>query len=627
MCGIAGIFTYRPELPPVDPAELQAINDSMRARGPDGEGLWLEPQRRVGLAHRRLAIIDPSERAAQPMHSPDGRLVISFNGEIYNHRALREELSAGGARFRTSSDTEVLLALYASEGVGMFARLRGMFALALWDGEAGELVLARDSLGIKPLYVADDGATLRVASQVQALLAGGRVSRARDPAGLVGLCLWGSVPEPHTIYRSIRQLPAGCYMRIGQGGEPQTGRFFRLSDCLADVPNTPNTSNTSGTSGAPSQSPEERVRAALVDSVEHHLVSDVPVGAFLSAGIDSGALVGLMSRTADGPPSTVTVGFDEFRGQATDETPLAAQVARMYGAPHATRTVTRDEFETDLESVLAAMDQPSLDGINTWFVSKAMAELGIKVAVSGLGGDELFGGYPSFRDLPRWVETCRRPARVPGLGRALRRGMQPLLERTGWATPKLAGMLEYGGSFPGAYLLRRGVFMPWELDRLLPRDVIEQGLATLGPLEAARRALTPEPDSDFGRVWALETTLYMRNQLLRDTDWASMAHSLEVRVPLVDPVLWARVAPLLAHGDGLAAARARRAKQWLARSPQPPLPPSIVERPKTGFTTPIRPWLSRSQQLDAWRRIPSLCSPTTHWSRRLTYALLDRAIA
>jgi asparagine synthase (glutamine-hydrolysing) len=510
------------------------------------------------------------------MASVDRKLVVTFNGEIYNYRDLRRRLESKGRVFRSQSDTEVLIHLYAEKGEAMVDDLRGMFAFALWDEERGQLFLARDPYGIKPLYYADDGWTFRFASQVKALVAGGAVSRDSDPAGLVGFYLFGSVPEPFTTWREIRGLPAGSTLTVDRTGAGAPVRYHAIATVYRD---------NDGGSREPNDVAFDEVRAALKDSVRSHLVADVPVGAFLSAGVDSGALVGLMRDAGAQDIKTVTIGFDEFRGHHQDEAPIARQVAALYGTQHTTRIVTRAEFEADLPRIVEAMDQPSIDGINTWFVSKAAHELGLKVAISGLGGDELFGGYPSFRDIPRWVRVFALPSHVPLLGRAARMLVSRATGVVG-ANPKAAGMIELGGCYAGAYLLRRGLFMPWELRDILDQETIRQGLRRLAPLRVIDQELEPRPGSAFGCVATLESSLYMRNQLLRDTDWASMAHSLEVRVPLVDSVLLGqlvRLTPLVAAAG----------KRLLAQAPSRVLPTSVTERSKSGFTTPVETWMQR----------------------------------
>src|SRR5215813_13863307 len=392
MCGINGIFAYNPCAGIPTDTELLATREAMRARGPDGTGAWWSGDRRCGLGHRRLAILDLSERAVQPMASGDGRYVVTFNGEIYNYPCLRKELEAEGAVFRSTSDTEVLLHLFARDGATMVHRLRGMYAFAIWDSIARRLFLARDPYGIKPLYTANDGWTFRFASQVKALLAGGAVSRDPEPAGLVGFHLFGSVPEPFTIYRDIRALPAGHSQWVDAAGPREPEPFACLAAILAD----------GARKAAPASELRERLRDGVSDSVRAHLLADVEVGIFLSAGVDSGSLLGLMRDSGQREIRAITLAFDEFRDTEEDEAPLAARVAEWYGARHIVRRVGEREFLDDLPAILAAMDQPSIDGINTWFISKVTREAGLKVALSGLGGDELLGGYPSFRELPRW---------------------------------------------------------------------------------------------------------------------------------------------------------------------------------------------------------------------------------
>ncbi|TVQ86610.1 MAG: asparagine synthase (glutamine-hydrolyzing) [Chromatiaceae bacterium] len=606
MCGLAAIFAYAPQARPVDAGELLGMRERMRERGPDGAGLWCADDRRVGLAHRRLSIIDLSEQGAQPMASADGRYRIVFNGEIYNHRALRAELDAQGVEFRSQSDTEVLLALYAQCGPGMLERLRGMFAFAIWDRLQESLFLARDPYGIKPLYYADDGRTLRVASQVQALRAGGAIDAALDAAGVAGFFLFGSLPEPFTIYRAVRSLPAGCWLRAGGGRVEGPRRWHSLAQVWRDA--------AAAAAVLPSGNGLRDMGEALRDSVRHHLVADVPVGAFLSAGIDSGALVGLMAE-AGAAPETLTVAFEEFRGLPQDDAPLAAELAAYFGVAHRVDRVGEARFRDDLPRILAAMDQPSIDGVNTWYAAQAARQAGLKVVISGLGGDELFAGYPAFREVPRWTRWFRLPGRIPGLGRTVRRLLSPWVGHR--LHPKAAGLLEYGGSWPGAWLLRRGLFMPWELPALMGVEAAREGLERLAPLERIGAVLVPDPGTAFGRVAAMEAGLYMRNQLLRDADWAGMAHGVEIRVPLVDVELLRWVAPVMLRPGQTADA----GKQALALAPRRALPEAIRQRRKTGFTVPFADWIGRIDGLDSWKREPALAQPGCHWSRRLAYAL------
>jgi asparagine synthase (glutamine-hydrolysing) len=569
MCGVAAQFSYRSDRP-VNREMLMRIRDYMMPRGPDGAGIWISDGGDVGLAHRRLAIIDLSENGAQPMHSADGAIGISFNGEIYNYRALRTMLEREGFRFRTQTDTEVLLHLYIARGETMLRELRGMYAFAVWDARKKALFLARDPFGIKPLYYADDGRTIRVASQVKALLKGGGVDTAPEAAGHVGFFLWGHVPEPYTLYKGIRALPAGTSLWVDAAGRKHPKQFFDITEELAAA----SVSLRAITGGEA----RERLRAALLDSVRHHLIADVPVGVFLSAGLDSTTLAALTREVGVDELRTITLGFEELRGTINDETPLAERMARDYGAVHHTIWVTKEDFLREQQRLLNAMDQPSTDGVNSYFVSKAAAETGIKVALSGLGGDELFGGYPSFRQLPRMVKALGPLRFIPGLGAGFRLVSASILKR--FTSPKYAGLLEYGGTYGGAFLLRRGLFMPWELPDLLDDEMVRLGWNDLRTLPSLER-LTRRVKSARRKVTALETIWTMRNQLLRDTDWASMAHSIEIRVPLVDHCLLRAVASV----------RRELTKADMATAPRALLPSAILNRRKTGFTVPVRDWL------------------------------------
>jgi len=510
------------------------------------------------------------------MTSEDGRFVVVFNGEIYNYPQLRAELETDGARFRTASDTEALLHLYAHYGADMVHRLRGMFAFAIWDQARRCLFLARDPYGIKPLYTANDGWTFRFASQVKALVAGGHISRDPEPAGIVGFHLFGSVPEPFTLYRDIRALPAGHTQWVDAAGPREPKPFSNLAEVLAKGAANP----------APAAEIPERVHAGVLDSVRAHLLADVEVGIFLSAGVDSGALLGCMRDAGQREIRAITLAFDEFRGTSEDEAPLAARVCEHYGAHHVVRRVGEQEFFEDLPAILEAMDQPSIDGVNTWFVSKAAKEAGLKVALSGLGGDELLGGYASFLDLPRWHRRFGPLAAIPGLALLARRLIAAVAPGFSRTRPKALGVLEHSGSWAGTYLLRRGLFLPHELPEVMGAEIAREGLRRLKPLRLLAANLTPDPISDHARVCVLESAQYMRNQLLRDADWVGMAHSLEIRVPLVDFTLLGALAPVIAAlspGAGKAA---------LAKAPTVPLPNEIATRAKTGFSVPTGEWMN-----------------------------------
>jgi asparagine synthase (glutamine-hydrolysing) len=579
MCGINGILRLKDNVEQVSRDELLRTRDYLASRGPDGFGEWISDTGEIGLGHRRLAIIDLSPAGAQPMRWDDGRYQIVFNGEIYNYRELRRGLEQEGVVFRSRSDTEVIPALYAREGPAMLARLRGMYALALWDDREHRLFLARDPYGIKPLYYSIEDGYFRFASQVKALEAGGSTSRAVDPAGAVGFLLWGSVPEPRTIRRTIRALPAGHYLIVeeGQVGDPRPHHCF-------------------GHFSGPKQ---PTIAAALEDTVRAHLVADVPVAVFLSAGLDSSLLAALACRFLPEPPLTFTLRFDSFVGTPLDEAPLAAEISKTLGTQHLERQVGRAGFPDLWSRAVAAMDQPTIDGFNVYVVSQVAHAEGLKVALSGLGGDELFGGYSTFREMHQWMRWAQLGRGIPGVTTVWPRLARLLRPHQ----PKLAGFFQYGSKLPGAYFLRRGLYLPEELPGILGEDLAKEGLAVYDPMLDAGKLLADEGREMSEQIWhsvhIMESTQYMRNQLLRDADWASMAHSLEIRVPFVDTWLREQMALFSfepARSQGKAA---------VAEQVAPQLPRDLWNRPKSGFFFPVMEWLQESSSFDkprSWGR-------------------------
>ena len=321
------------------------------------------------------------------------------------------------------------------------------------------------------------------------------------------------------------------------------------------------------------------------DTVKHHLVADVPVGVFLSAGIDSGTITALASEQAS-HINAVTLGFREYKDTEQDEVPLACKVAQQYGCEHHIIYITRKDFEQEISLILAAMDQPTIDGVNTYFVARAASNIGLKVVLSGLGGDELLGGYSGFSQIPLLVLFTRPFSLIPGFGKTFRIVTAPFLKRM--TSPKYASLFEYGTSYGGAYLLRRALFMPWELPDILDSDMVREGWESLQPVLSIDNIVDHLPTS-HAKISAIELTHYMRNTLLRDSDWAGMAHSLEIRVPLVDVVLFRALAPYLVNAD-------LPSKRNMALTPINPLPDEVVNRAKTGFSIPVQEWIESSGQ-------------------------------
>jgi asparagine synthase (glutamine-hydrolysing) len=507
MCGIGGTARAGGSKAESLHGPLLAMEASMIHRGPDDGGALvfdLEGGGAVGLCARRLAIQDLSSRGHQPMHSRLSRSWGCLNGEVYNVNEVRAELAARGHYFCGHSDTEVVLAAYDEWGPECFGRLRGMLAVAIWDTPQRRLVLARDRLGIKPLYYTEGKGKLAFASEVGALLSSGLVPTSLSPEGLRPYLALGAVEEPGAIVKDVRAL-AGHY-GIWDGRTLRLSEYWSLADSFAqrDPPAW--------------EDAVPRVRAGLEDAVRRHLVSDVPLGVFLSGGIDSSALVGLVTAVADHPPQLVSVVFPQKRWSEED---YIRMVTERFGTSHTQVVLTDVDILAQLPMALSAMDQPTFDGVNTYIVSRQARAAGLTVALSGVGSDELFAGYDTFR-IVRRLNRLRRlpgaPAR-PAAAAVVRAALQDSDRGR-----KLARWLRAAEPALSATALRRELFGP---------DAIASLLGGPQP-QATGKERAPHTADETDRVSFLELDRYMRNVLLRDTDVLGMAHGLEVRVLFLD---------------------------------------------------------------------------------------------
>ena len=572
MCGINGVFSFKGS--EVNVEELLKVRDSMKSRGPDSSGLWVSSNKQIGFGHRRLAIIDTSEVSNQPMLDHFTGNCIAFNGEIYNWKELRQFCEKEGKVFKTNSDTEVLLHLYDIVGITrMLNLLRGMYAFALWDNKERVLYLARDPFGIKPLYYSCNNNELKFSSQVKALLRS-NVDLSYEPAGHVGYFIWGSVPEPFTLYRGIRSVPAGSIIKVFEKGVSEITQVINITNVIAE---------SAYKNVGKKQDILDELVDNIYDSVIAHTVSDVSIGIFLSAGQDSSIIASCVASSVN-YPTTLTLQFKEYLDTRDDESTLAGQVAKRLKTNHSTIEINKNNFDLALERILSNMDQPSIDGINTWLVAQAAAKLNLKVALSGIGGDEIFGSYPSFRDIPKILKLNKNLHLSPALGKIIRQLIAPIRPRI--ISPKYMSLIEYGGDLFGAYLLRRALYLPWEVEKLLDRDLVNEGLSRLEDHLATNNNMK-EFRSDTLAISALELTWYTRNQLLRDADWAGMAHSLEIRVPFLDIKLLQSVAKLLFDQPTVS-------KSEITAAVAPNLPREIFTRPKSGFSVPVTNWYLKS---------------------------------
>ncbi|MBD2017976.1 asparagine synthase (glutamine-hydrolyzing) [Microcoleus sp. FACHB-53] len=594
MCGIAGILTSGSDRDNLETLVAQ-MQSALRHRGPDDRGIYISTDRQAAITHTRLSILDLSPAGHQPMSSADGRYWITFNGEIYNFRELRSKLMARGEQFHSQTDTEVILKLYQHFGTDCVKQLRGMFAFAIWDDLEKIGFLARDPLGIKPLYYWQSGSTLVFASEIRAILASKLPTLSLSTEGLYGYLINGSVPEPHTLIEGIHCLEA-AHCLYWKSGELSQHQYWQIN-FGGEITSLPEA--------------QEKVRAALIDSIEHHFVSDVPVGIFLSGGIDSTAVLVLARETQKSQLRTYSIAFEEAEW---NEGEIARKVAEKFDTEHTEYKITASAGRALFPKFLEAIDQPTIDGFNTFCVSQIAHNDGTKVVLSGLGGDELFGGYQSFQKVPQMVQWSQRLQAI-----------HPLRSATGMALAhwgrssqmmRVGDFLQQTPNSAAAYRSLRGIFSHSEACAIAQHYLPDRTLPKRGT-----HSFVPNLPSLEDEVSLLEISRYMRNQLQRDSDVMSMAWGLELRVPFVDHVLIDAIASIKSN------IRLAPKKQLLIQS-VPELPSCVLNRLKQGFSFPFQRWLTtewhdyfrqvdcpKNISLKAWYRLWSLAILQYWWEQ------------
>ncbi len=565
MCGIAGILTAEPGRFDMASA-LDAMQGTIRHRGPDDTGQWHSPSGRAGFAHTRLSILDLGPAGHQPMATTDGRFTLVLNGEIYNCIELRRRLERSGEPFRTRTDTEVVLRAYQEYGDDCVEMLRGMFAFALWDEREQMCLLARDRFGIKPLYYHAANGQLTFGSEVRTLLASTQVPRGIDPQSVYQYFRTGSVPEPRTLLRNVHVLEAGHIGRW-KAGRLERREYWSLQFTPGAVIGADAVTDT---------------RAALLDSIAHHFMGDVPIGIFLSGGIDSTALVALAKASGQTDLRTFTMSLP---GTFNDEGAAARKVAAHFGTRHEDFRVDAATAKSLFAQFLSAVDQPSIDGLNTFALAGFARDRGFSVALSGVGADEMFGGYRSFQDVPR---LARWHQRLSWLGPA-QGFLGHALEAVSGA-PRLQRVGDLLGQQPGittSYRTFRGVFTRADA-RALARHFARATDSETEDDEGDTRPADPTPLDSVSR---LEITRYVRNQLLRDSDVMGMAWGLELRTPFLDAAVMQTVSRVPAG------VRLRRGKRLLLDA-VPEVPDWVATQPKRCFQFPFEQWLDGE-----WREI------------------------
>ena len=582
MCGIAGIVGLVAE---PNRRALKRMNDAMTHRGPDGEGFWeAQPDERgwgALLAHRRLAILDLSPAGAQPMVDPTSGDVVVLNGEIYNYVELRNQLTAVGHRLRSSGDTAVMLRVLSLHGRNAVAMLRGMFAFAFWDTHSRRLTVARDALGIKPLYMArnrdpDGDWSVLFASELRAILASGLLGKPRlNPQAAASVVWNGFMVTPDTAIKGIESvMPGELRVFDGHGREETRVTHWRLPERDGD-----------GAVG------EDQLAKAFESSVRLHLASDVPLAVFLSGGIDSSAIANVAHRVSGRPVHTFTLALEE---QEHNEGVSARRIATAIGTQHHELVLTEQRFLSGLEGALDSLDQPTFDGLNSYFMAQAVSDAGFTVALVGSGGDELFGGYKSFHDLPKllraasWAKWVPKPVQL-----AAARFAASVMQRSGGNFPpqtrwaKLPEMIRHGDDLLALYQMAYALFLS-DYQRQLLGDAAQSALVSgLPPAMHERLREETRLRTPLSAISVMEQRIFLGERLLRDTDSAGMAASIEIRLPLVDQVFLRQVdcLPQAARFEPV------RAKSVLRRIGLRGLDPALFNRPKAGFTLPYDRWL------------------------------------
>lgn len=568
MCGIAGIFSNYRKGEKLLPA-VRMMADALAHRGPDDAGVEIvskgEYSAHVVLGHRRLSIIDLSSAGHQPMHDPESDCWITYNGELYNFKDIRNELQRKGWVFFSNTDTEVILKAYAEWGEKSVARFRGIFAFGIWDNRKKQLFLARDQMGVKPLYIFSKGGTSIFSSEVRGILASGLVERQIDLIGLFSFLSYGSVQEPYTMINGIRSIPPGTYYIIDDMRIIEK-RYWKIE-------------NNISSNDLKKEDVLINVKERLHEVMELQLVSDVSIGAFLSGGIDSTAIASVMQRVSGGKVNTFSIIFDETQ---YDERRYSRYAASHIGSNHTELLLSGKEILQMLPAALKCFDQPSVDGINTFFVSKVTREAGITVALSGVGGDELFAGYNAFRRQIK-LENYRKFIRK--LPPAFLSGFAKIIHRNGLST-KYSRYSDLFDIDRHSYFMMRRLFSFRQLYDIIRLDwknsIMDWDPDRFEYLENESNSM-----DDINRSSFFELNMYMLSTLLRDTDQMSMAHALEVRVPLIDHKL---VEYLFSIPGNLKVDKIYP-KPLLTQALNGYIPEYCIFRKKRGFELPFNKWL------------------------------------
>tara|TARA_B100000963_G_scaffold354404_1_gene370875 strand:- start:7771 stop:9516 length:1746 start_codon:yes stop_codon:yes gene_type:complete len=563
----------------IDIDQLKSMKNQMIYRGPDGDGIWLNETKDLGLGHVRLSIIDLNTKSNQPLISECKRYVIIFNGEIYNYKELRAELIHEGYYFKTKSDTEVILNLYKKFGYSFYKKVRGMFSFIIWDNQNKELIAARDPFGIKPLYYYDFNGQLIFSSSVKSLSSDNTLNLEISEAGHIGFLIFGHVPEPFTLYKHIKSLPAGSIMSV----KKQDKKIFKYFSIKNEIEDTLNTFNHKTFNKI------DYLNGIINNTIEYHMTSDVDVSLFLSGGLDSATILSHMnSNNNDSSKNhSITLGFDEFSNTYNNEVIRAKKFAKKYNSPHIVANINKNFYLNIQEDFYDKMDQPTIDGLNTYLISNIAKKNNFKVAISGIGADEFFAGYPSFSQIPILLKYLKK---IPFKNKLFDFFNNINHNINYKIKAKYLGLLKYSNTIEQAYFLRRALHMPWEIRNLFGESFFDKGYQELDLFNVMSKNIIPNVDLRINII-ILELNYYLKNQLLRDADWAGMANSVEIRTPFVDFQFFKELLPIIISSFP-------PNKKDLSSNLKKNFDNIFLYKKKSGFSTPINLWEKSNKLFD-----------------------------
>ena len=572
MCGISGIYNCFEKS--IDAKSiLEKIIKLQHTRGPDDQGIWISKCKKISFGHNRLTIIDLTKNGKQPFVSNDGNLVITFNGEIYNFKEIRKELEDKNIFFKSNTDTEVILEAYKYWGIDFVNRLRGMFAFAIWDLKKRKLILARDPFGIKPLYLSKKNGIYYFASQVNSLLSINNIDAKYSDAGLVSYYLWGNIQEPYTLYKNIKSIKKGSCLIIKEDGSEETYNFANIKSAILNA-NSLTFKNTKDQSIA--------LKEIISETVNFHQVSDTPITTLLSSGIDSNVILSSIGDKFRDKCSALTVDF-KLKVEK-DEVQLAKKSALMNNFNHHIFEISDDEIIPLLKSFFSKMDSPTNDGFNNYLVSYFAKKNNSKVIISGIGGDEFFSGYPSFKIIPKLTKSINYLPNSKFINNFFKKIVYPLLKKNFLKT-KYSNVYEYGRNLSSAFMLIRSIFLPFEIKELISPNIFKNGFEELNSLENLKKDIK-DISNDRLSIMYLEIEYYLCSKLLRDADWVSMAHSVELRTPFVDWFFFKKLLPILKSNININ-------KKSLLDCVKNHVPLELYNRKKTGFEIPHSKYLKK----------------------------------